>query len=367
MSTLKVDALSSKSTDTDLAITADGSGLVDIETGFKVSGTAGVPTADIRADAITGAKIADDAIDSEHYAAGSIDTAHLGDLQVTTAKIAADAITSAKIADDAIDSEHYTDGSIDNAHIADNAIDSEHYADGSIDSAHLADDAVTLAKMAGGTDGNLISYDTSGNPVAVATGSDGQVLTSAGAGAVCLFEDAAGGGSWTMIGTSVASDSASLTITGLDSTYDTYAIAISDIVPVANSSATYLRVGDSSGIDSGSTNYAYHMAASHEGNGSYGTAQYENQDSTNIRVCNTTGNVAGEGIGAMLFLHRPGDGTSQPIISGIVISITGAGTIQGGQLIARRTAVITLDRIQLYMSGGNVDTGRMTVWGISHA
>ena len=58
MSTLKVDALSSKTSNTDLAITADGSGLVDIETGFKVSGTAGVPTADIRADAITGAKIA---------------------------------------------------------------------------------------------------------------------------------------------------------------------------------------------------------------------------------------------------------------------------------------------------------------------
>ena len=94
---------------------------------------------------------------------------------VETADIQADAITGAKIADDAIDSEHYTDGSIDIA--------------------HLADDAVTLAKMASGTDGNLISYDTSGNPVAVATGTDGQVLTSAGAGQVCLFEDAAGGGS----------------------------------------------------------------------------------------------------------------------------------------------------------------------------
>jgi hypothetical protein len=56
-----------------------------------------------------------------------------------------------------------------------------------------SDDTVTLAKMASGTDGNIISYDTSGNPVAVATGTDGQVLTSSGAGAVCAFEDAAGG------------------------------------------------------------------------------------------------------------------------------------------------------------------------------
>jgi len=64
----------------------------------------------------------------------------------------------------------------------------------SIDTAHIADDAVTLAKMASGTDGNIISFDASGNPVAVATGTDGQVLTSSGAGAVCAFEDAAGGG-----------------------------------------------------------------------------------------------------------------------------------------------------------------------------
>ena len=57
--------------------------------------------------------------------------------------------------------------------------------------------------MAPGTDGNLISYDTSGNPVAVATGSAGQVLTSAGAGAVPTFADAAGGGTdWQTVKTS---------------------------------------------------------------------------------------------------------------------------------------------------------------------
>ena len=70
-------------------------------------------------DAVTGAKIVDNAINSEHYTDGSIDTAHIADLNVTTGKIAADAITGAKIADNAINSEHYTDGSIDTAHIAD--------------------------------------------------------------------------------------------------------------------------------------------------------------------------------------------------------------------------------------------------------
>ena len=148
--------------------------LVDINANVEISGTAtttgvhtftAVPvfpnntieTADIQADAVDGTKIADDAIDSEHYADGSIDnahiaddaidsehyvdgsidTAHIADLNVTTGKIAADAITGAKIADDAINSEHYTDGSIDTAHIA----------DVSVTQGKIADQAINEAKM----------------------------------------------------------------------------------------------------------------------------------------------------------------------------------------------------------------------------
>jgi len=82
---------------------------------------------------------------------------------------------------------------VDGSNIADDAIDSEHYAAGSIDEAHIADNAVTLAKMAGGTDGQIITFDASGNPSAVGPGSDGEVLTSTGAGSPPAFEAASGG------------------------------------------------------------------------------------------------------------------------------------------------------------------------------
>ena len=134
-------------------------------------------------DTVTGAKIVDNAINSEHYTDASIDLAHMSA--------------------NSIDSNQYVDGSIDTAHIADaqitvakmaaNSIDSDQYVDGSIDTAHIADDAITLAKMAAGTDGNIISFDASGNPVAIATGNDGQVLTSTGAGSPPAFEDVSGG------------------------------------------------------------------------------------------------------------------------------------------------------------------------------
>ena len=51
-----------------------------------------IATANIDADAVTNAKIADDSIDSEHYVDGSIDTAHIADDQITSAKIADNAV-----------------------------------------------------------------------------------------------------------------------------------------------------------------------------------------------------------------------------------------------------------------------------------
>ena len=71
--------------------------------------------------------------------------------------------------------------------IPDDAIDSQHYADGSLDTAHIADDQITLAKMASGTDGNVITYDASGNPAVVAVGTSGHSLKSQGAGSVPVF------------------------------------------------------------------------------------------------------------------------------------------------------------------------------------
>ena len=50
--------------------------------------TTKIPSELIAADAITGAKIADDASNSEHYTDGSIDTAHIADDQSTDAKLA---------------------------------------------------------------------------------------------------------------------------------------------------------------------------------------------------------------------------------------------------------------------------------------
>ena len=92
---------------------------------------------------------------------------------------------------------------------------------------------VTVTMMAGGTDGNIISFDASGNPVAVSTGSDGQVLTSAGAGVVCAFEDAAAGGAGYFLGNS--SGASGDTSTGLEDIFRVNSETIDNSCTIASS------------------------------------------------------------------------------------------------------------------------------------
>ena len=98
-SEIKVDTVSEKTSAN--GVTIDGVNIKDskivtansVDSDVYVDGS--IDTAHLAADAITGAKIADDAINSEHYTDGSIDTAHIADAQITIGKLATAVLTGA--------------------------------------------------------------------------------------------------------------------------------------------------------------------------------------------------------------------------------------------------------------------------------
>ncbi len=102
--------------------------------------------------ALDGSDIANDSIDSAHYAAGSIDLEHMSVNSIDSDQYVDGSIDLAHMSVNSIDSDQYVDGSIDTAHIAadqiddtliaDDVIDSEHYAASSIDKEHLANEIV---------------------------------------------------------------------------------------------------------------------------------------------------------------------------------------------------------------------------------
>jgi hypothetical protein len=94
-------------------------------------------SAELGDNAVTNAKMADDAIDSAELAAGSVDLAHMS----------VNSIDSDQYVDASIDRVHLAADIVDGTKIADDVIDSEHYAAASIDNEHLADDAVGVAEL----------------------------------------------------------------------------------------------------------------------------------------------------------------------------------------------------------------------------
>ena len=207
-----------------MAITINGSGTI---TGVSAGGLPddSVVTADIAADAIDGTKLADNAVDSEHYTDGSIDLAHMSvnsidsdqyvDGSIDLAHLAADSVDGTKIADNAIDSEHYTDGSIDAAHLAANSVDSASYVDGSIDAEHLA-----VGK------GGALSLD--GSPDTDHTANGPQTNTyAAGYGATVMDLVYMGGSSkWLKTDSNATSTSINLLGISLESKTDTQAMNV---------------------------------------------------------------------------------------------------------------------------------------------
>jgi hypothetical protein len=82
---------------------------------------------------------------------------------------------------------------------------------------------------------------------------------------------------------------------------------------------------------------------------------------------NHIGGAAGEGVGALVFLHCPGDSAVYPIISGHFIFLDNATRPVIGTVGGARLSAITLDRVQVLFSSGSIEVGRLTVWGLAHA
>ena len=255
------------------------------------------------------------------------------------------------------------DASITAAKMAANSVDSASYVDGSIDPEHLADNAVTLAKMASGTDGNIISFDSSGNPVAIATGNDGQVLTSAGAGAQPAFEDAGGGGAWTLISLTNPSSAASVALTGFDpDTYASYVI-IYDIVGATDNVRLHMRTSTDGGssFDSGAGSYSY---AGKSGSHAGGTGDNSSTGATEIQITNNTcGNATGEGSAGTIIIYFP-DKTTNTKITWEEMHITDGGYGDGTTGSAHRKSNADVDGAQLFFASGNIASGSVALYGI---
>ena len=230
---------------------------------------------------------------------------------------------------------------------------------------------IPIALLADGTDGNIISFDASGNPVAVATGNSGQVFTSAGAGSPPAFAAAAAAG-LNFVGSTTASDDASITVSGLDTTYDMYLIGINDLKIASDAQDIHMRFGDSGGIDSGGADYAWiGTAFTSDADNTGSTSDPKgSEDSSDGFICisgqnNAVGNAATEGFSGLWTLSNTGAGTNLPSIIGNYNNTNQSTGVTIGMTGGHRRAKISVTSINIFAQSGNLTSGTLVVWGLS--
>ena len=212
---------------------------------------------------------------------------------------------------------------------------------GDIVTADLADDAVTIPKLA-----------------ATGTASSSTFLRGDNAWA------AAGGGAWTILQTTDASGATSIDFTNVTSTYDTYVIVISDMICSQDGNGLNFRFGDSSGFDSGGSDYQRHEMRPHNTSGN--TYAGSSGNSNQIGIGHALGTGTGEGYGGIIYVHQPSDGVTMPMVTYHSATFNSVGNLTLGFGAGARVSNIVMDRFQIYPAGGTL-TGRATVYGIKHA
>lgn len=179
----------------------------------------------------------------------------------------------------------------------------------------------------------------------------------------------AGGGSWVKISSSSASTSASISFTGLTSTYRAYKVILENIVPATAATVLYLRTSSNGGTsyDSTAGDYGYYTYAINFGGVGISSSA---TSSTKIDITtNTSGSGVGTGsslgISGEIMLISHSNTTSNKMIfwrAGYTYSIPSGTHIRG---VASRYSTSAIDAIQFLMSSGNITSGTFTLYGLT--
>jgi len=157
-------------------------------------------------------------------------------------------------------------------------------------------------------------------------------------------------------------------VSGIDTTYDMYAISGAGIRISNDNNQLRMRVGDSGGIKTDSQ-YSWHMQKCKATSNSYDTEVGNATDY--IQLMDNFGSADdGEGGSFMYFIGRAtGNGSAGSCQIGGNSFYSGNNDEAVGCALTARyiDPTFVLTQVQIYSNVVNVNVGRLTLWGISHA
>lgn len=212
--------------------------------------------------------------------------------------------------------------------------------------------------------GNVLIGQTGGRPVAAQLSGCGIDVTN-GAGSITL-DTIATGLDYDKISSSTASSSASISFTGLSSTYHCYVVEITNFAPATDGVEMYLRTSTDNGVsyDSGASDYAWsNYVVDNDGTlkdgGSTGDSKMEIVGRTNDQI----GGATNETSDATVWIFNPSSASYTKALCMATYTRTNGDSIWmtcGGQ----RLSAADVDAIQFLMSSGNIASGEFVLYGL---
>ena len=157
----------------------------------------------------------------------------------------------------------------------------------------------------------------------------------------------------------VTSAVASVTLTGIDSTYDVYMVKVNNVLPDTDSKALELRFTKSGTPDTTSN---YDIASKQlRADTSFGNLSGTNADKLSFNTIGTAGN---EMINAIIYLFNFNSSSEYSFVTFETADRNYQGHLRGNQGGGVHTVASASDGIQFFMTSGNIDSGTFTLYGL---
>lgn len=179
-------------------------------------------------------------------------------------------------------------------------------------------------------------------------------------------------GSIFLISSQTASSSSSISFTsGLDSTYNEYVFRFVNIHPSDNNALLQVRASTDGGSSYGVTTTSSYLQAEHAEDGTgntrilYNTSFDLNQSTDNQWISNGISND-NDGSGSGHFtLFEPSSTTFAKQYKGSIQQMSGGGVSRNAYVGGYFNTTSAIDAIQFVMTAGTIDSGTISLYGVS--
>ena len=197
-------------------------------------------------------------------------------------------------------------------------------------------------------------------------GTSGQVLTSGGSGAAPTWASPAAGGSMIFISSVTASSSATVSFTGIDSTYDVYVVELVTAKPAVNNDELRMRFSSNNGSTyfSGASDYAFSWM---ENSSDSPTPSGNNSGAiSHVPFAVVSSAPLGAGVNGFIKIFNPARAAYTLLLSNLTCSSTGTRCRQNlGNAVVLQSAA--KNAVQLYFGSGNIASGTFRLYGIKNS